>query len=514
MALDPWSNETVGGLVDRRAREAPERIAFLTESEQISWQELRERSLREARLLADLGVRKSDRVVMSMPNGIDTVSLYVAIARLGAISVFINREYSGDLLDSLLRNLRPAMLIMDPQSLAKVDKECVESLRASACCISGSFQASAEPLFDRTGGPVRGPSSIALPQNIAATEAVQFIFTSGTTGLPKACVLSHRARISLSAQINACLGVTVDDRFFGCLPNYHGNLFLAIMGAIVSGASCVIAERFSKSRYWPQVATSGATILVLHGVPVNLLLAEKDERESEEYRARALLTIGGRWPEFVERFGLTSALVGYGSTEAGGLTAMACVRSDEMSEKGPSFVGRVRSDLEVTVVGDDGGPRSPGQSGEILVRPRIPSVIFDGYFGVAQEERDGQPDPWYRSGDQGHFDEQGNLHFTGRIRDAIRVKGEFIPVEYLESLIRQVPEVADCAAVGVHSPLGEEELRLFVQRRTACELQEGELIGFLQSRVPKFMVPQSVVFVDDFPRSPATLKILKRQLTG
>lgn len=514
MSLDPWSNDTVGGLVERRAREAPERIAFLTESEQISWQELRERSLREARLLAGLGVGRGDRVAMSMPNGIDMISLYIAIARLGAISVFINREYSGDLLNSLLRNLQPAALIMEPNSLSKVDRECVESLRASVCCINGSFEASAQAVFDQLGGSVRGPDSIVLPQNIAATEAVQFIFTSGTTGLPKACVLSHRARISLSAHINACLGVTVDDRFFGCLPNYHGNLFLAIMGAIVSGASCVIAERFSKSRYWPQVATSGATILVLHGVPVNLLLAEGGGRESEGYRARALLTVGGRWQEFVERFRLTSALVGYGSTEAGGLTAMACVRSDELLKNGPSFVGRVRSDLEVIVVGDSGDLRPPGQSGEIWVRPRIPSVIFDGYFGVAQKEKDGRPDPWYRSGDQGRFDELGNLHFIGRTRDAIRVKGEFVPVEYLESLIRQVPEVADCAAVGVNSPLGEEELRVFVQRRTACALGEGELIGFLESRVPKFMVPQTVVFVDDFPRSPATLKILKRQLTG
>ena len=218
------------------------------------------------------------------------------------------------------------------------------------------------------------------------------------------------------------------------------------------------------------------------------------------------------WPEFLRRYGIADVVVGYGSTEAGGLTSLGRVTRADAAGVAASYGGLVRSDLEVIVAGPDDGEIARGQSGEILVRPRIPGVMFNGYYGLPQETVQACANFWYHSGDQGHLDEQGALHFTGRARDALRVKGEFVPVEYLEGLIRQFDPVEDCAAVGVASPLGDDELRLFVQVRDGQRLVASDVIDFLRPRVPRFMIPDSVVFIREFPRSPATLKILKRKL--
>jgi len=264
------------------------------------------------------------------------------------------------------------------------------------------------------------------------------------------------------------------------------------------------------SRYWEQAEEGGATLLVLHAVPLNLLLGATQKPAG--HSVRAVLTVGGRWPDFLDRFGIAEALVGYGSTEAGGLTSLDRVRRAEAHRCEPGFSGRVRDDLEVIVVGKDELPLPDGEIGEILVRPRVPHVMFDGYHGRPEDTLRACTGLWYHSGDQGRLQADGSLHFTGRARDAVRVRGEFVPIEYLEGIIRRHETVEDCAVVGVNSPHGDEELHLFVQLRAGFETKPVELVDYLKPLVPRFMVPQQVSFVLDFPRAPATLKILKRQL--
>ena len=507
--LNPWVNWTIGDLADRNAKETPGRTAFITETEAITWLELQSRSCRLARSLAAQGVSRGDRVAMALPNCMDMVCLYVAVARLGAVNVFFNQEYDAKLLNGLIARMQPAAAIMDAANLAKLDHV---SRAQVGLTVSWPVRSESEPRALPFSELMEHDDGAALPRDIAPSEPVQFIFTSGTTGLPKACVLSHRARISLSAQINQCAKVGMEDRFLACLPNYHGNVFLGIIGALLAGASCVIAERFSVSRYWDQVGATDTTVLVLHAVPLNLVLAHTRERPSACRRVRTVVTIGGRWQQFLERFGIADAVVGYGSTEAGGLTSLGRVTCVDAPGIDASFSGRVRSDLEVIIAGPDDVELEQGQSGEILVRPRIPFVMFNGYHGQSDELVKASTNFWYHSGDIGHLDEGGFLHFTGRARDALRVKGESVPVEYLEGLVREFDPVEDCAAVGVASALGDDELCLFVQPRDGRGLTASDVIDFVRQRVPRFMVPERVVFVREFPRSPATLKILKRKL--
>ncbi|SHH64393.1 class I adenylate-forming enzyme family protein [Pollutimonas bauzanensis] len=503
---------TLGQLLDQRAQTSPDKIAYQTEHDTITYGELMRRANNLAYGLSSLGVLQGDRVVMSIPNGIDMICLYFAVAKLGAINVFMNPDYDADLLNSLIDRLQPAVVILDEANMAKLRLPTQGSIKAKICWPYND-RIAAKNVDEWDFQDLLSHNDKKPPATrVASSDVVQLIFTSGTTGLPKACCLSHSARISVSAHINHCLGVSRDDRYFACLPNYHGNLFLGLVGALLAGASCFVAERFSVSRYWSQVSRCQATILVLHAVPLNMLLANATDGAVSTTTARAVVTVGGKYVEFIERFSLSHAVLGYGSTEAGGLTALGRVSRDEAGAFPVGYAGRVRGDLEVIVADAEGRELPKGQKGEILVRSIVPHVMFSGYYGLPDATAKAFRGSWYCSGDYGYIDENNDLYFVGRSNDTVRVKGESIPVEYLEGLIRQCDGVEDCAVLGVDSSLGDDELQVFIQRRELAAMTTEDVIDFLRPRVPKYMIPAAVVFVASFPRSPATMKILKRKL--
>jgi len=208
------------------------------------------------------------------------------------------------------------------------------------------------------------------------------------------------------------------------------------------------------------------------------------------------------------------AVIGYGSTESGGLVALKALSASEATSWPATCVGAVRDDLEVRIGNRFDEEVAAGETGEILVRPRMPYVISDGYYGLPEKALEARRNLWLHTGDLGYMETNERLHFVGRAREAIRVGGAFVPVEYLENLIRSLEEVVDCAVVGVPAELGDEEIRLFVQRRTPAELSADCVMSYLRAKVPKFMLPKSVEFLPAFPRSPGTLKIQKNKLVS
>ncbi|MBK8739137.1 MAG: AMP-binding protein [Betaproteobacteria bacterium] len=445
----------------------------------------------------------------AMPNGFDMVCLYFALAKLGAIVVFINPDYEESLFNALVCSLKPVAVVLDDDNMRKLAPASAASIPSRI----GWPGDAATPGGNLSFGEMLAGDPEGIPRtDLRPGDPAQFIFTSGTTGLPKPCILSNRARIALVGQINRCLGAGSDDRFFACLPNSHGNVFLGILGAVMAGGSFALAERFSASRYWQQARASRATILVLHGVPLNILLQAAPASDAARHDARAVITIGGRYAEFLERFGVERALIGYGSTEAGGLISLSTVTREETARVPASFAGRIRDDIEVRIADPEDEALPAGEPGEILVRPIRPSVVSDGFSGMPDRTVETRQNLWLHTGDLGYVEAGGALHFMGGGRDASSVGGEFVPVEYLESLVRRDERVEECAIVGVPAAVGEEEIKLFIQIKATQRLTEEEVLGILRPKVPRYMLPRRVAFVAEFPRAPVTLKIQKSKL--
>lgn len=501
---------SLGRLLEDAVQAHPDNVYVRFKDQRIHYGEFN----REVNLLANslhqLGVSKGCHVAALLPNGLDFLFLYFAVAKLGAINILINEQYNQDLLRYALDFTDSRVVVVDERNLSRygqvrkdLKKVQLEILRSAdgQSHLPGSIPF--RSLFSGSAGP---PPSIS----ILPGDPVQFIFTSGTTGWPKPCIVSHARWIATCRNINQHLQASANDIFFCLLPNCHGNVYGGIFGALLAGASFALEDQFSAAEYWKQVQMYGATVLILHITPMNILL-QKPRSEDVPHPARAAtFIVGSRAREFLQRFGIAKGLAVYGTTEAGGFCAMKA-RGPEDDQPG-NFCGVEREDMEMRVV-DEADEEVPfGRVGEMVVRPRKPFVIFNGYYGMPEQTLEICRNLWLHTGDLGYRDEKGRYFYVGRKSESIRVKGEFILVEYAESILRSHPSIAECGFIGLPSEIGEEDIKVYVKLHDGASLSPEEVISFCQKKMADFMVPRWIEYVEEFPVLSSAMKIDKKGL--
>jgi crotonobetaine/carnitine-CoA ligase len=213
--------------------------------------------------------------------------------------------------------------------------------------------------------------------------------------------------------------------------------------------------------------------------------------------------------EFKARFGVEVG-TGYGMTEIG-----APFVSDGYTLANPQSCGRLHrgwAGYDVRIVDEHDQPVATGDVGELIVRTDEPWVLNSGYYGMPEATATAWRNGWFHTGDAFKCDEAGNYYFVDRIKDAIRRRGENISSFEVEALVNQHPEVAETAAIGVPSEFTEDDVKVCVIRVAASELSAQDLITWLAPRMPKFMVPRYVEFVDALPKTDATFRTQKVKL--
>jgi crotonobetaine/carnitine-CoA ligase len=467
---------------------------------------------RVANSLARLGITKGDRVGGFMPNCLEWLVLFFAIAKLGGINVFVNTQYNPELLHHAL-NISRVKAVLLSSSLLPIYEKIRGLLKEVQFEVLVKDEAIPNnPLKMVSYQDLLSSSADSPPdQNLHGSSPLQFIFTSGTTGLPKPCIISHRYLLSLTDHIARCLEITPQDRVFSCLPNYHGNIYIGIFTGITGGGVTLVERTFSASRYWDWVCQYGATVLTLHITPMNILLKQPLRPDDADNPARAgIFLVGEGALRFLKRFGLSSGLAMYGSTEAGGFCTMGRFTAD--SQHDPRWAGRPRDDVEVQIWNENDDEVPPGVEGEIVVRDKIAHTLFSGYFNMPEKTAQACQNFWFHSGDLGYMDKEGGLYYLRREEESIRVKGEFIPVDRLEAHVLSHPKVLECAAVGVPSDLGEEDIKLYVRLHLDASLTPEDLVAHCKGSLPAFMIPRYIEFVEDFPRASSAIKIQKVKL--
>ena len=501
--------ESLGSLLEEAAQVYPDRTYVRFQGGQLSYGEFNREVNRLANSLRQLGVEKGWHVAAILPNSLDFLLLYFAVAKLGAINIFISDQYNHDLLKYALDCTDAQAVVVDERYLSRY-RNVRQELKKVRLEILRSTNDRVFPGAIPFRRLLSGSGASTPPATILPGDPVQFIFTSGTTGLPKPCVISHTRWIATSMNINQHLEASEEDRFFCLLPNYHGNVYGGIFGALLARTSFALEERFGASDYWKQARNYRATILILHITPMNILLQKpRDEDLSHSARA-ATFIVGTRAREFLQRFGISKGLAVYGTTEAGGFCAMKA-RGPEDDLPG-NFCGLEREDMEMRVVNEGDEEIPIGQVGEIVVRPRRPFVVFNGYYGMPEKTLEICRNLWLHTGDLGYRDEQGRFFYVGRKSESIRVKGEFILVEYVESLLRSHPRIAECALVGLPSEIGEEDIKAYIKQQDGASLSPEEVISFCREKMADFMIPRWVEFVEEFPMLSSAMKIDKKEL--
>jgi len=322
-------------------------------------------------------------------------------------------------------------------------------------------------------------------------------FTSGTTGRSKGAVYPHQFLYLYSAMVADSLGRTADDVLSTPLPLYHvAALHIIANPALHAGCTGHLKSRFSASAFWEQAAADGATFSIILGPMAAIIL--KTVPEAPPHRMRTMFCVPpppGK-EEFERRYGVTMLWQGYGMTEVYPLP----MRS-EMLDAPPTAIGYPVTWMDYGVVDEHDTLLPPGEVGELVFRPLIPHAMARGYYKDPEATAHAFRNFMFHTGDLGSYDEDGLLHYRGRMQERIRRRGENVSAFELEAVALLHEHVVECAAYGVPGEFGEHDVKLDVVLKGEVSLEE--LHSWLQRNLPRFMVPRYLERRDSFPKTPS-----------
>ena len=335
------------------------------------------------------------------------------------------------------------------------------------------------------------------------------IYTSGTTG-PSKGVLVPWAQLSATIPAQWQTGAGTGEAQYVPLPMYHvaGRSAVAVMAR--HGGKLVLRDGFSVQAFWDDIRNHHCTFTLIAGAMTNFLF-RAPPRPGDADNPLAKIVIAPVIPEhaeFAARFGV-EIVTGFNMTE----TSLPVYFPDGIPDW--KACGRLRPGYpyyEVRIVDEADNEVPPGQAGELIVRTGAPWTLNAGYLGKPEATVAAWRNGWFHTGDAFRVDEHGHFFFVDRFKDAIRRRGENISSFEVEAVVSDHPAVAECAAVGVPSGVGEDEVQIFVVPRPGTALAPAELIEFLRPRMPKFMLPRFVQLIGALPKTEATQRVRKHEL--
>ncbi len=503
--------QDIASLLEDRADRIPDDVFFLFNETVDTYAAFNQKANRFAHGLSASGVVDDEIVAVMMPNSAEFMYAWFGILKLGAVEAPINTAFRSRGLAHLLNLCECRVLVLDEQFVDQIAEVAQELTTVKTIILRGDAYAARKVLpmevldyeqvmSDQTSNPQR--------PEIDALERAMILFTSGTTGRSKGCVLSHRYLYHHAELIVRQFQVTKADTLYSPFPLFHADAaYLTILPAILAGCRAALSERFSASRYWSEIRKYGATVFDFMGATLTILWKQQPKADDPDNLVR--LAWGVPMPEFAEafekRFDLKLVEV-YGLTDAG-----VGVFQPLDEPRRPGACGKPVSSYDYRIFDDDDRELPTGEIGEIVIRPNEPGIMMNEYLKMPAETLATMRNLWLHSGDLGFFDEAGYLHFVQRKKDAIRRRGENISAFEIEEIVTLHPSVLESAAIGVPSELSEEEVMVWLVLRPGCSMSEPELITHCESRMAAYMVPRYVQIVEALPKTP-TEKVEKYKL--
>jgi crotonobetaine/carnitine-CoA ligase len=471
--------------------------------------------------LSRFGISKGDMVGILLPNCVEFIHCWFALAKLGAIEVAISDAYKGDFLAHPLNLSRARVLITNAELGSRIlDIEdtlqhlerviLVDAISAAGPEVRPAFRRlPVTPLKSIPADRSENPGVHVTPQDVAAV-----LMTSGTTGPSKGVQMPHSQFYFFAEEDVQLMRLTAEDVYMTGFPLFHGNAqFLTVYPCLIAGAQCVLYPRFSASDWAGRACRSRATVTNLLGATMAFILSHPPSPQDKQHRVRTIYAaplspdLGKR---FTERFGVEDYVDGFGQTE------ISNIFMTPPGAKRPAGASGVLVDqfFEVRLTDPETDEPVPeGAVGELLVRHKLPGIISSGYVGMAEKTLETWRNLWFHTGDGLRRDAEGWYYFADRVKDALRRRGENISSFEVESGVRSHPSVADCAVVGVRADqdAGEDEVMVFVVLKEGAQLQPAELITWCNHALPAFMIPRYIEFLTTLPRT-ATEKVRKKEL--
>ncbi|MEV6741986.1 4-coumarate--CoA ligase family protein [Streptomyces sp. NPDC051104] len=465
---------------------------------------------RIAAALAEAGVRKGDVLALHSPNTIAFPLAFYAATRAGASVTTVHPQATAEEFAKQLRG-SAARWIITVSPLLQTARRAAElsgGVREILVCDSAPGHRS---LIDMLASAAPEPQVVIDPvQDVAVLP-----YSSGTTGIPKGVMLTHRQIATNLAQIRPLIGTGPGERILAVLPFFHIYGMTALMNApLRQGATVVVLPRFDLDTFLAAIQNHRITGLYV-APPIVLALAKHPvvaqyDLSSLKYIISAAAPLDAKLAAAcAQRLGLPPIGQGYGMTELSPCTHVVPLDAHGAP---PGTVGKLVAGTEMRILSLDDPDKDlgVGQAGEIAIRG---PQVMKGYLGRpdatdAMIDRDG----WLHTGDVGYVDADGWLFVVDRVKELIKYKGFQVAPAELEALLLAHPRVADAAVIGVYNDDHNEVPHAFVVRRAgADDLSEGEVMMYVAERVAPYKRVRNVTFIDGVPRA-ASGKILRRQL--
>ncbi len=502
--------ETVRACIEHHADASPE-SGFLIAPEggdSLSFAQLKA-ALDDVSLQLDgLGLPQGAKVAFLLNNGYWTLQLFLGVMASNRVIVPLNAVAGTVQLVHVLDHSDSEVVFVAPEYRDKLD-EIMAHIERPIRVIETTDEAG--PAWPDSESPVTSPSPPT------ASDIALLLYTSGSTGLPKGAMLSHRAVTSGGRNVTEGHQLKSDDRALCVLPVYHINgAMVTVMAPLYSGGSVVMPKRFSATDYWRLVAENHCTWSSIVPTIIKYLL-DRAEQEPFDFgndeRLAALRFVRSasaplaavtleQW-EQVFKVPMIETL---GLTESAGTVASNPLPP---APRKPGSVGLPYGN-EIIIVDDKGEECPPQVVGEIIIRG---SNLLDLYYKNPQATLESIRDGWFFTGDLGRKDEEGYIFITGRSKELIIRGGENIAPREIDDVLYKHEAILEAAAVGVDDENYGQEVVACVVVRDGYQCSEDELKTFCEAGVGRYKAPKIIYFFDDLPKGPSG-KILRLKLPG
>jgi acyl-CoA synthetase (AMP-forming)/AMP-acid ligase II len=514
--IDANGMTNLGSLVREAASRFGNQTILRFEGSSLSFTQLEERSNQLSNVLEKLGVKAGDRVAVMLGNGFDFPMTWLSIAKLGAIMIPVNTQYQHDDLRFVLRDSGAWLLVTSPEFVALANRVQPECETLENIVVFGTSSAAIEL---RHAMKVAS-KEFALP-TVARDALVNLQYTSGTTGFPKGCMLSHAYWLELGLRTSEMLECHAGDVNLTVQPFYYMDPQWNLVLCLLNGIPLVVAPKFSVSKFWPTIHSEGVTFFYCLGTIPVFLLKQPENPALEQGHKLRFVSCSGIVPQFHALFESRFAVPwreGFGMTETGVDIAMPISsKGSDSSSVGSNKIGSgsigkpVRGKEARIIRTEESGLETvlpDGETGELIVRG---GVMMQGYWNRPEATAQALKGGWMHTGDLAYRDANGNYFLVGRLKDMIRRGSENIAAVEVEAVICEHKQVLMAAVVAEKDEARGEEVKAFVQLNPGATLEPSALLEFLRPKLAKFKLPRYVAFVDSFPLTPSE-KIAKHQL--
>jgi acyl-coenzyme A synthetase/AMP-(fatty) acid ligase len=500
--------KSIGHLLEDAARQHEHNPLFFFEGNRLTYSEVNRKVNQVANMFKKFGMRKGDRVSVMLPNGFDFPITWLALGKIGAVMVPTNLNYKEHDLTYILTNSEASSIVIHSDYLPELEKILKEVPALKNIFVLGNVPdkyLNYRELADKASNQFK-------IVDVGENDMINIQYTSGTTGFPKGCMLTHRYWLIFGALASEFFEANPkEDVNLTAQPFYYMDPQWNTVLCLMNGIPLVIMHRFSPSKFWQTIKEYNVTFFYVLGTMPFYLLNLEPNPELEQNHKLKFVYCSGIVPQYHETFEKRWNVPwreAFGMTETG---IDLVVPIEDTASVGSGGMGAPVRTKEAKVINEKGDELPVGEIGELVIRG---DKMMLGYWKNPEATNKFFSGGWAHTGDLAYKDERGYFHWVGRIKDMVRRSAENISTAEVEGVLMEHDKIKLAAVVPVPDQLRGEEVKAYVvlkEGESKETLPPEEIITFAKSKLAYFKVPRYIEYVEDLPLTPSE-KVAKHKL--